>query len=123
MEGNNNAPFREGQKIVRTGKSVQGIIKGNIYTSEGCIRCPNCNTWHTAIRELPITKVAAKTMGCKCGLVLKGNEIQKVKYYTGLCENFAPIERNQISIEKEVLDSLPKITEERSDVKPQTVNN
>lgn len=116
MEGNNNAPFTEWQKIVRTGESNSFVKKGEVYTTHACYRCPVCGKWSVTLKEFPVDNC----WPFDCCVVL----LQSPSHRGGFAKNFAPIERRSVEIDKEVLDSLPKETQERSDVvvKPQEVS-
>lgn len=125
MEGHNTAPFEIGQDViaVRTRKNAKGIgiVKGKEYKVLDLYQCPACKEWHVDIglrcemfgkKICPSEQHIMNTPDCYV-LVASGH--------------LAPVKRkpDEIEICKEVLDSLPKITEERSDTipKPQTVNN
>lgn len=114
MEGNNNAPFEKGQKVVAINDgwmsySLSGrkkmFSKGDVFIVLGVEFCCKWRVDVGFISDAP---------PCGCGFC--GHSTGDIAL--ACAKLFAPIQRRlmEISIDKEVLDSLPKITEERSDV-------
>ncbi len=122
MEGNNNEPFAIGEKVVALKSSSNGlVIKDRIYTVAYCAQCEKCKNWFVGLLEISSDEDVSECNTCIADVNHKG-----LFYRCGRVKYFAPIKRDlaDVAIEKEVLDSLPKITEERSDtiLKPHTVN-
>lgn len=82
------APFTIGQRVValKTSKVTFGqqLVKGNIYTIEGCIYMGCCKKWKVYIRELP--SQPEMSLWC-CGF----NTHKHHQYRSAYAEYFAPI--------------------------------
>lgn len=122
MEGNNNAPFSEGQKVIALLPSSRlKIEKGQTVTVGVCFKreC-RCKRWSVGLVEAAGMASSDISICCMCG---QSYSHPGMNYLMCDYKYFAPIKRTpfEISISKEVLDSLPKETQERSDVvvKPQ----
>lgn len=121
MEGNNTAPFEIGETVV----AVMGghdIVKGNEYVVLGTNR--SCCVWHVDVGvKIPFNAV------CRCKHCGFDSPVSRGDVWWLAHKMFARIQRDhELEVEKEVLDSLPKITEERADPlvlkpKPATVTN
>lgn len=100
----NLPPFYVGQKVVRTGptvetKSGRRVTKGSVYTVAFCYCCASCSSWKVGILELPCATPTQKAT-CHCGCK-KGN----ISHYVGSAKFFAPLLENFESV------SLSKILE------------
>ena len=85
-------PFKIGQKVVRIGKTVPGICeKGKIYTVKELFQC-KCGDWKICCDEFPSAK-GAQIGFCSCGV----KQFVHLEMYFGICENFAPIQRERIN--------------------------
>lgn len=120
MEGNNNPKFCKGQRVVALQDAYAKIegVRVKVISKDEEFRIKDiwfCCTWRVDVGLLH----SGTAPCCDVCRMQNGNAMWAPE------ELFAPVDSREhsISIEKEVLDSLPKITEERSDVKPQTVNN
>lgn len=121
MEGNNTAPFFIGQDVVCIKTCVSKrdssfIIKeGDRFKVKGQQLCA-CGMWYI---DVGLTHHYKGTRCTRCG------SRENTSVLSVASQLLAPIEYRTVEICKEVLDSLPKITEERSDVvvKPATVTN
>lgn len=119
---NNNAPFVYGQKMIRTGKTIEGVvIKGGTYTAGTCYMCHKCKTWWVPILECPACESDNYNPDCPCGSKFVENHNS---HYAGNADFFAPIQHQYTDISKEIADSF-KQTEETPDKKiiPEKVNN
>lgn len=116
------APFFEGQRIIRIGETKESndkiavFTKGFVYTCAGCFKC-KCGVWKVLIKEFPVHADGKAT--CKCGHITRS-----IKYYVGLANKFAPIQDQYEDLTREIAEGL-KETKETPDkvLIPETINN
>lgn len=113
---NNNPPFADGQKIVRTGPTWKNIIKGNVYTVHSSTKC-NCGLWTVWLEELPVQH-DPNTICISCGF----RNQNKPPFVGGNPPQFAPHNSYSDSVSKELAQEALKDRIE-TDVKVKELQN
>lgn len=91
----NTPPFRIGQKVVRIGATIPGIvIKGEHYTVSLIEQCAKCGDWKISCLEFPKPDSDTPTGVCLCGGRIKSAK----HFYLGHASKFAPIEESRTRI-------------------------
>lgn len=120
MEGNNNAPFRVGQKVVRVGKTARCLGEiGDIRTVLEITQCRKCKDWYIDIGDRDKETADIFISVCDCGRQERIKE-PIIFYYSSL---FAPVEPAYENISSELAqEAMKQRTETDVPVKEVAVN-